>query len=1393
MLVGTMTQDFVNKKLSSGVPHPGIRLRKECLEPTGLTVTDAAKELGISRQALNNILNAKTGIGPEMAIRLARFFGLRPETIQQWQKDYELVKARSSRTRVQRARGDSCFVSSRDLAAWADSVDARYTLPKLMRTLIRATAAPDSAVDFPAFEDAQLPGYDGIVDSSVANGFVPKGKSVWELSTDKNPSAKADSDYEKRLQDPLGLELKLTTLVMVSLRRWPKKREWAKHKNEAGYWSKVLVYDAIDLEQWLELVPGATMWLANRLNLSVPGTRSMEVFWSEYSLSSSPPISAALLLAGRDDDAEKASQWLQTGSGVLSVLADSSDEALAFIAAVGVDRRIENALMNVIVVSDPEQARQFLGSAHQVTFGWQLDDPSLLGTIIDKGHRAILPMSRNGTGGQHADLELNRRPNRSKFVAAIEQSLWNGEEPQQRDASFRNDSSFYKKAQVEEEAERRARACGRSITVYRRLFPAGGVGKKSVWASEGFAHDLVPILLAGSWTEGNEADHSALAELACSDYAAINRVLARWRNQSDSPLRHVGNAWELAAPLDAWSLLSRSITKDDLDRYRKVTLKVLGESDPALTLQPDERHLSSLYGKKFTHSSALRRALVESLIMLCVVADSALRGTDYAQDIVWQLLGRDAPSTAWPSLYELLRLLAEAEPDTFLSAVEHSLRSGQPSILALFENEERPLGGGGRYPHLLWALEVLAWFPDYLGRSARILAKLAALAPKKGSLANRPEKSLREIFCSWHPNTTAPLDQRLEVIDSLIKFEDSEIVWGLLLKLLPETYDVGANNPEPQWRALPEREPRTYGEIWRANEQIIARAMVQAGLRFDRLSQLIERTRTWSPEQRAAFLARLGEFAESCEDPKALIALWNRVRDFVADNRTYARMDEVDIEPWDDLLRRIEPGDSIERHIWLFDDEVAHLTNPKALFTEEHSGVEAVEAQMKESEEARIEAASLILKERGIEGIIALASRSRSPFLVGRAAAHKSREDEVDLEIIEQALKADDPKIQTAGMAFGFSKNESNGPAWTASLLESDRFKAWSPAMQAAFCRTLPENRETWHLVESLGEKVRGIFWKQAAIFLVRINGDEDAEYATAKLLDAGRALYALDQAGLYPNRLSSALLIRILDSAIESLAAGQNVHSGSLSHDVERILHRLRTTGEVPDGELGRLEWQYLPLLHFSHRPITLQKALKNDPAFFAEVVKYAFKADGQGSNQSDGEESEQIDEVSLNRARFAFELLSKWSDMPGRSEEGRLDEEELSKWFQEARRLNELNGRKRVGDIQIGRMLASSYNGKDGIWPEEAVRDLIDQTDSRDLESGLHMGKVNSRGVYTKSPADGGRAERERAKQLRSDARKMINRWQRTASVINSLADVYERFGRYDDATAEAMDLLP
>ena len=75
-------------------PHPGEIVRFDCLEPLGLSVTEGAKALGVSRQALNNLVNGKAGISPEMAIRLSKAFGSTAEMWLKLQLAYDLAQAR---------------------------------------------------------------------------------------------------------------------------------------------------------------------------------------------------------------------------------------------------------------------------------------------------------------------------------------------------------------------------------------------------------------------------------------------------------------------------------------------------------------------------------------------------------------------------------------------------------------------------------------------------------------------------------------------------------------------------------------------------------------------------------------------------------------------------------------------------------------------------------------------------------------------------------------------------------------------------------------------------------------------------------------------------------------------------------------------------------------------------------------------------------------------------------------------------------------------------------------------------------------------------------------------------------------------------------------------------
>lgn len=82
-------------------PHPGKVVRLSCLDPLGLTVTEGARILGVSRQALSNLVNGRARISTDMAIRLAKAFGSTTETWIRLQAAYDVAKARAREPRIQ--------------------------------------------------------------------------------------------------------------------------------------------------------------------------------------------------------------------------------------------------------------------------------------------------------------------------------------------------------------------------------------------------------------------------------------------------------------------------------------------------------------------------------------------------------------------------------------------------------------------------------------------------------------------------------------------------------------------------------------------------------------------------------------------------------------------------------------------------------------------------------------------------------------------------------------------------------------------------------------------------------------------------------------------------------------------------------------------------------------------------------------------------------------------------------------------------------------------------------------------------------------------------------------------------------------------------------------------
>jgi hypothetical protein len=153
---------------------------------------------------------------------------------------------------------------------------------------------------------------------------------------------------------------------------------------------------------------------------------------------------------------------------------------------------------------------------------------------------------------------------------------------------------------------------------------------------------------------------------------------------------------------------------------------------------------------------------------------------------------------------------------------------------------------------------------------------------------------------------------------------------------------------------------------------------------------------------------------------------------------------------------------------------------------------------------------------------------------------------------------------------------------------------------------------------------------------------------------------------------------------------------------------------------------------------------------------------------------------------AESARELLNTLSALPG-SNGDVIDPQKLNKWVDRARELLETVGRPNVGDHQIGQYMARCPEGTDGIWPHEAVRNVVERIKSNDLEAGIAISKVNSRGLTWRSPYDGGKLERDLETKFANDAKQLALTYPRTAGILRNLANDFRWQAQHNDKEVE------
>lgn len=1257
------------------------------------------------------------------------------------------------------------WVDAEDLAVWADRLDGAASLPTLLAHLIRATYGPAVELRFPSDEGIRHPGWDGRTIAEQGGAYVPQGEAGWEIGSQRGGIAqKATEDYKKRTAKPSPLEPATSTYIFVTPRHWPKKSEWAEAREIEGPWRAVRVYDADDLVHWIEQTPAVGLWLATRLNKRPPGTRQLEEVWEEWSLATQWPLTEDLVLSDRDEDAAEVLRWLRGEPSVLSIQATTTEEAAAFFYATLNTLPNEAAAhyrARCLVVTDAAAARALANAPAPLILVLMEPNPGLARSLTERGHFILQTYDdRPATPGEVRKLA---RPSREGIASAL------------IDAGI-----------AEARAQGLARDSARNLAVLRRLIPIAP-GHLPSWAEKAPPRALLAALLAGGWDDESEADKAKLSQLAAEPYDDVVGELARYVGEFDSPLRKIGSTWRVASPPDAWLLLAQHLTAADVTRFEATANEILGSVDPRYDLDPDDRWMASVRGVRPAYSELLRHGVGEVLILLALWGDKirTMPNAHRRADAIVRKLLKDADKRRWWSLSRDFRLLAEASPNAFLTAIEDSLDQNDPPIRALFGTDEGSPIGTEHLSGLLWALEALAWSPELLPQVTLVLARLDAIDNPPGRYMNRPANSLRQIHLLWSPQTYAPLDQRLRALD-LTRKRESDAAWKLMLNVLPRGHDTSSPSPDPRWRdfTVDKLEAVTWPLIARGANAISERILADVGLHVPRWLNLLERFADIAPDRNAA-IDLLDKAERQVKPHLERSELWTGLRNLLHHHRQFPDADwslpAAELDRLATIYDRLAPSDPLERVAWLFEQSVS-LPDPS------HQGWQANERQIDES---RRQAARNVFSAQGIDGILGLARLVSTAGYIGKALFEVGL-DEPDVDqLLEACLRSDDPRERDVAHGLIISLFRDRKEPWAAALIAQARKKHWGDTALLTILRALPQQRWTWDQVAHAGEAIEQSYWQRAPILWIDEN-DQAAAFAVRKLIAVGRARHAVHLAGRdQQRRLPTELLMTILTEAIKQPIEGNSDGNEAtmFQHHVIEILNWLEA--EVPTETLARLEWAYLPLLQHSRRqPKALLTALSEQPSLFIEMLRAVFRP----SEDSGVVEPEQTDpERAQAVATQAFRLLELWNRLPGTRDNGTIDSGALKDWIKEARSLAKAAGRGDIADSRIGTMLSASPTGIDGIWPAEAVREVIDEFDSKPMVDGFWIGRRNRRGITSRVPRDGGKLERDEAANYRKFAAALAYQYPRTAKALDGLAESYEEEAHHHDDDAERLDWEP
>ena len=1248
------------------------------------------------------------------------------------------------------------LITADDLNVWPDNDarDAQENFPRLIRHLLLNTPGV-SAVSVRAGNGVSAPGYDGIAQLDEPVSVLPSGSLRFEFGTNKDIGTKASKDYRKRSKQN---DTASHVFVFATPRRWSGKDKWLEERRSEGKFANVWALDADDLEAWLETSPSSHYWISEHLGKQPDEAQTLEQWWGSFHQTTQPELPLSMFTAGRESTRDTLRKLLSEAPRTITIQADWRDDCLAFIyASLAADA--EDGLsaldQSVIIVKSSAAWNRIARQPGRSILIPAFDDADKQ-LALDNGHHVLQVVDREQVALRDPDLQLLRMSRPDVQVLLSDCGV-----------------NFQKAGYLAGLARRNMPSFVRALTRDASI-------RRPVWATDANAPMLAALTLVGAWDTDNEKDRQAIATLVGSDYDTVTSLCQERSGGNDPVMSQSGSVWRFASLEEAYRCLSSKITDGVIERWKQMVLDVLGEVNPSYGLNPLEKVEQQLNQptSQVQYSEELKSGIARSLAMVgSMDGDGVLSGKlrESVDDITNQLLNQavgDDSGRVWNLIGPRLRYLAEAAPQKFIDVMINNLRQDASSLLRAYYADSNDILFGDPWfrPHLLWALEVLAWSEEYFDGSVECLALLAANRADDKQRGNRPDESLAAVLCGWANFTTVPSGERLAALDS-VKRISVTVGWDLLFALLPDYSAVITPPATPRFRAdwcpLTDK-PVKWEERSSFFHGLVERALTWSDVTPSNLKRLINHiNRGILSEDRTKIIDHLGKLSSSEEfDDYDRYLVWHTLRQLATSHYHHRAAEwslpEEEVDRLLELSDRWKPTSPVLRHLYLFNHD------PGLLDCALHRDIDDYDQKV---EARRQEALSEILAgPQAIDDLALLASRAIASLVLGWMLA-----DRQELNFWDIAYWADssDRKLVTVMDGYLCRSLDQRGASWLQAVLDDSRVTA---LQRAAVLRCVPAEWDYWEVV-ARNQDDDNAYWQTAEM---RVLPPDHMRYAIGRLVACGRAWDAIDSVSLSirsakQEGVKTDLTADVLIGLLHVACAQESVKISSLSYEVGQVLDHIVEL-KADHVDVARLELLLYPLVGYYREPIVLHRTLATEPHLFIRLMEVARRDKNM---------------LGMDRSasfRMATSVLNGWRGCPGMTADGELDAAVMQQWVETARQGLAVADLSDIGDYEIGRILANSPENSAGEWPLPAVCALIDEVGSRNLDEGFIAGMCRGlmssvRGVY-----DGGQQEHESAQRYRALSKQIRSTSRHTARLLKKAADRYEKRAVEEDDQAEA-----